>query len=325
MHREIAQVHPAIAETFTYMSYDEVDLERLEAERRTEQKRNALKQQPPQPDVPRPPQRLDRSLLWFVAARSRWPMTGATHVDARRPRLELDVLRRFDREAVRGRVHSPCSNGRARSPSTIPHRPNVPDLPEWGERVTIDHLVHHTGGVKERSRSGPGVPVDGVPAWGNEDLLDQLRRVPELDFEPGSRYGYSNRGYLLLAEVVAAASGSSLRAFAQRPHLRAAGHARDVLPGSSQSPVAGRTPSTSHPSSRRDRPRGAGTVPRGGRRRTVDHRERPRALGRQLRRGPSSPTAGCPSGSRNAERSPTARRSTTRGGCRCARIGACRS
>ena len=46
MHREIAEVHPAIAETFTYMSYDEVDLERLEAERRTEQKRNALKQQP---------------------------------------------------------------------------------------------------------------------------------------------------------------------------------------------------------------------------------------------------------------------------------------
>jgi thymidylate synthase ThyX len=46
MHREIAQVHPAIAETFTYMSFDEVDLERLEAERRTEQKRKALKQQP---------------------------------------------------------------------------------------------------------------------------------------------------------------------------------------------------------------------------------------------------------------------------------------
>lgn len=91
----------------------------------------------------------------------------------------------------------------------------VPDLPAWGSRVTIDHLVHHTGGVKERSRSGPGVPVDGVPAWGNEDLLEQLRAVTELDFEPGSRYGYSNRGYLLLAEVVAAASGASLRAFAR--------------------------------------------------------------------------------------------------------------
>ena len=84
------------------------------------------------------------------------------------------------------------------------------ELPAWGERVTIDHLVHHTGGVKERSRSGPGVPVDGVPAWGNAELLEQLRTVAELDFEPGSRYGYSNRGYLLLAEVVAAASASSL-------------------------------------------------------------------------------------------------------------------
>jgi CubicO group peptidase (beta-lactamase class C family) len=86
----------------------------------------------------------------------------------------------------------------------------VPRLPPWGDRVTIRHLVHHTGGVKERSRTGPGVPVDGVPAWGNEDLLDALCEVPDLDFEPGSRYGYSNRGYLLLAEVVAAASGTTL-------------------------------------------------------------------------------------------------------------------
>jgi CubicO group peptidase (beta-lactamase class C family) len=91
----------------------------------------------------------------------------------------------------------------------------VPRLPPWGDRVTIRHLVHHTGGVKERSRTGPGVPVDGVPAWGNEDLLDALREVPDLDFEPGSRYGYSNRGYLLLAEVVAAASGATLRDLAR--------------------------------------------------------------------------------------------------------------
>jgi len=91
----------------------------------------------------------------------------------------------------------------------------VPRLPAWGDRVTIRHLVHHTGGVKERSRTGPGVPVDGVPAWGNEDLLDALREVADLDFDPGSRYGYSNRGYLLLAEVVAAAGGSSLRDLAR--------------------------------------------------------------------------------------------------------------
>jgi thymidylate synthase ThyX len=44
MHRLIADVHPAIADTFSYVSYDEVDLERLEAERRTEEKRKALRE-----------------------------------------------------------------------------------------------------------------------------------------------------------------------------------------------------------------------------------------------------------------------------------------
>ena len=91
----------------------------------------------------------------------------------------------------------------------------VPRLPVWGDRVTIRHLIHHTGGVKERSREGPGVPLDGVPAWGNAEMLDALRQVTELDFEPGSRYGYSNRGYLLLSEVVASASGVSLATFAR--------------------------------------------------------------------------------------------------------------
>jgi thymidylate synthase ThyX len=42
MHRAIAEVHPAIAEAFTYLSYDDVDLERLEAERRSHRRRQEL-------------------------------------------------------------------------------------------------------------------------------------------------------------------------------------------------------------------------------------------------------------------------------------------
>jgi thymidylate synthase ThyX len=41
MHAEIARVHPAIGAAFTYLSTEDVDLERLEAELRTETKRNA--------------------------------------------------------------------------------------------------------------------------------------------------------------------------------------------------------------------------------------------------------------------------------------------
>jgi hypothetical protein len=41
MNRLIAEVHPAIAGAFEYVSYEDVDLERLEAERRTEAKRRS--------------------------------------------------------------------------------------------------------------------------------------------------------------------------------------------------------------------------------------------------------------------------------------------
>ena len=43
MHELIGEVHPGIAGAFGYMNYDDVDLERLEAERRSEDKRNALR------------------------------------------------------------------------------------------------------------------------------------------------------------------------------------------------------------------------------------------------------------------------------------------
>jgi thymidylate synthase ThyX len=44
MHEAISRVHPAIGQAFSYVSYDEVDLERLAAERRTEAKREALRE-----------------------------------------------------------------------------------------------------------------------------------------------------------------------------------------------------------------------------------------------------------------------------------------
>ena len=42
MHRLITDVHPSIGATFEYMSYEDVDLERLDAERRTEAKRRSM-------------------------------------------------------------------------------------------------------------------------------------------------------------------------------------------------------------------------------------------------------------------------------------------
>jgi CubicO group peptidase (beta-lactamase class C family) len=91
----------------------------------------------------------------------------------------------------------------------------VPDLPPWGERVHLEHLIHHTGGLPNTYRPSGGIDPSGVPAWGNEDLLREVRAIPEPMDEPGTRHVYTGDGYLLLSEAVARAAGTPLAAFAR--------------------------------------------------------------------------------------------------------------
>ena len=92
-------------------------------------------------------------------------------------------------------------------------RKYLPELPDFGARITLRHLVHHTSGI----RDWPGTLALG--GWGFEDVMSfsQILRMAwnqrELNFPPGSAHVYSNTGYNLLAEVVARVSGQSFRAF----------------------------------------------------------------------------------------------------------------
>jgi CubicO group peptidase (beta-lactamase class C family) len=96
-----------------------------------------------------------------------------------------------------------------------PIRIYLPELPAWADRVTIEHLVHHTGGLPPPPYFDEGPPLGGVPAWGTQDRLARILTIDELPDEPGTIYRYSNHGYTLLGEAVARASGSSLAAFAR--------------------------------------------------------------------------------------------------------------
>jgi CubicO group peptidase (beta-lactamase class C family) len=92
----------------------------------------------------------------------------------------------------------------------------VPNMPAWGDRITLRQLIHHTAGIPDPDRSQrDGPSQDGIPAWGNPDLVVQLTTIQHLESEPGSRYAYSNRGYLLLAEAIARTTGSPLSAYAR--------------------------------------------------------------------------------------------------------------
>jgi CubicO group peptidase (beta-lactamase class C family) len=93
-------------------------------------------------------------------------------------------------------------------------RTYVPELPDYGSRITVRHLIHHTSGLRDylALRELAGAPADGV--FGNDEALALICRQKALNFAPGTRYLYSNSGYFLLSLIVQRTSGKSLRDFA---------------------------------------------------------------------------------------------------------------
>jgi D-alanyl-D-alanine carboxypeptidase len=79
----------------------------------------------------------------------------------------------------------------------------LPDFPE-GDRITIRQLLNHTSGIRNYFN------MDGSDAIQRDvttdQLIDMLEREP-LEFDPGSRFAYSNSGYALAGAVIEAASG----------------------------------------------------------------------------------------------------------------------
>jgi CubicO group peptidase (beta-lactamase class C family) len=93
-------------------------------------------------------------------------------------------------------------------------RRHVPELPSFGEVITVRQLVHHTSGLRDYLglRSIAGEAPDGV--FGDADVLALITKQKALNFAPGSEYLYSNSGYFLLSLIVKRVSGKTLRQFA---------------------------------------------------------------------------------------------------------------
>ena len=93
-------------------------------------------------------------------------------------------------------------------------RKYVPELADYGTPITIDHLVHHTSGLRDwwELVGIAGLRYDDTYAV--QDVLDMTARQHGLNFTPGERYVYSNTGYIVLGLVVQRVTGKSLREFA---------------------------------------------------------------------------------------------------------------
>jgi CubicO group peptidase (beta-lactamase class C family) len=93
-------------------------------------------------------------------------------------------------------------------------RKYLPEMPNYGTRITIRHMIHHVSGLRDW---GGVTAVEGWPRDSrtvtNADVLQIMARQKGLNFVPGSHYLYSNTNYNLLAIIVQRVSGQTLAAF----------------------------------------------------------------------------------------------------------------
>lgn len=89
----------------------------------------------------------------------------------------------------------------------------LPDLPH-ADKVTIRQLGNHTSGYFNYT-SAPGIGVvvqDPLKVWTPQELMDLVKDKP-LDFEPGTRYKYSNTGFIVLGMIIEKVSGKKFGEF----------------------------------------------------------------------------------------------------------------
>jgi len=89
---------------------------------------------------------------------------------------------------------------------------HLPDYPaDPGDRITIHHLLTHTSGLPNFTEK-PVFLASRTYNLKPEELMT-LFVDEELDFAPGTRFRYSNSGYVVLGAIIEAASGQSYEAF----------------------------------------------------------------------------------------------------------------
>src|SRR6185436_802748 len=89
----------------------------------------------------------------------------------------------------------------------------LPEIPDYGKRITIRHLLTHTSGLRDYLTLWSLAGVDDADLTTDQDAYALLTRQRELNFAPGEQWLYSNSGFFLASMIVQRASGRSLARF----------------------------------------------------------------------------------------------------------------
>ena len=90
----------------------------------------------------------------------------------------------------------------------------VPDAPPAWEKITIFNLLTHSSGIPNFTSFPDYRTTEGKDTTPQE-LVARFRDKP-LDFPPGTKFSYSNSGYILLGYILEKVSGQTYADFLQK-------------------------------------------------------------------------------------------------------------
>jgi CubicO group peptidase (beta-lactamase class C family) len=90
-----------------------------------------------------------------------------------------------------------------------------PEFPEYGRKIMVRQLLNHTGGLPDYEDLMDAKEKEKGPIWSpekqiqDEEVLQLLEKATKGKFVPGTKWDYSNSGYVVLGLIVAKVSGKS--------------------------------------------------------------------------------------------------------------------
>lgn len=95
-------------------------------------------------------------------------------------------------------------------------RTYIPELPDYGNTITINHLLTHSSGLRDQWRllELAGWRLDDVIK--TEQIFKLITNQKALNFVPGDNFKYSNSGYTLLAIIVERITETSFADYAKQ-------------------------------------------------------------------------------------------------------------
>ena len=95
-----------------------------------------------------------------------------------------------------------------------PVKKYLPDFPTYGKDITIRNLMTHTSGLPDYySLLGYNYDFSGIT---NRDVWKLLLKQDSLNFKPGTKFEYSNTGFVLLSIIVEKVSHESFSRFMKK-------------------------------------------------------------------------------------------------------------